>query len=82
MWSNVLTRKVTRCKKCHSYAIQNGTIRFTKAICDVGTKKRSHNALYLQYNKAFRMLMEPSRRYNASGKLAKAFIDDFTAIMR
>lgn len=80
---NMLARRFAKCT-------QEVKISLFKAFCQsfyscslwVKYTQKTFNALRVQYNNAFRMLMGLPRYCSASGMFAEARIDDFFAIIR
>ncbi|XP_063530738.1 uncharacterized protein LOC134741773 [Cydia strobilella] len=81
--SNMLARRFTRCSK-------QVKITLFKAFCQVfytgslwvNYTLKAYNALRIQYNDAFRILLRLPRFCSASGMFAEARTDDFYAIRR
>ncbi|XP_047991509.1 uncharacterized protein LOC125230414 [Leguminivora glycinivorella] len=81
--SNMITRRFARCSSdvkitlfksyCQSLYTSSLWIKYTK---------RAYNALRVQYNNAFRMLMGLPRRCSASGMFVAARTDSFQEIIR
>ncbi|KAL0869315.1 hypothetical protein ABMA27_007575 [Loxostege sticticalis] len=80
---NMLARRFARCTK-------EVKITLFKAFCQTfytcslwcSYSQRTYNALRVQYNNAFRMLMGLPRFCSASTMFAQAGVDDFYAIIR
>ncbi|XP_049696641.2 retrovirus-related Pol polyprotein from type-1 retrotransposable element R2 [Helicoverpa armigera] len=80
---NMLARRFARCTK-------EVKITLFRAYCQslytcalwVGYTKSSYNALRVQYNNAFRVMLGLPRFCSASGMFAEAGVPDFHAIMR
>lgn len=81
--SNMLARRFARCSKdvkltlfrayCQSFYTCGLWVKYTK---------RSFNALRIQYNNGFRMLLGLPRYCSASGMFAEERVDDFYGIIR
>lgn len=81
--SNMLARRFARC----SYEVKITLFKaytqsFYSSSLWVSYTKRAYNALRVQYNNAFRMLLGLPRWCSASGMFADARVDGFAAIMR
>lgn len=80
---NMLARRFSRCTK-------EVKITLFKAYCTslytcslwINYTQKSYNALRIQYNNAFRILLRLPRFCSASGMFAEARTDGFQAIMR
>ncbi|XP_061718277.1 uncharacterized protein LOC133525883 [Cydia pomonella] len=80
---NMLARRFARCNKDVKKTL-------FKAFCQsfytcslwASYTQRAYNALRIQYNNVFRMLMGLPRHCSASGMFAEAHTDDFFAIIR
>ncbi|XP_050674466.1 uncharacterized protein LOC126971982 [Leptidea sinapis] len=80
---NMLARRFARCS-------EQVKITLFKAYCQsfytcslwTGYTQRAYNALRVQYNDAFRVVMGLPRFCSASGMFAEARVDDFYAIIR
>ncbi|XP_063386453.1 uncharacterized protein LOC134672461 [Cydia fagiglandana] len=81
--SNMLIRRFARCNR-------NVKITLFRAYCQsfytcslwINYTQKTYNALRVQYNNAFRMLLGLPRHCSASGMFAEARTDGFHAIMR
>uniref|UniRef100_A0A2A4K2S2 Reverse transcriptase domain-containing protein n=1 Tax=Heliothis virescens TaxID=7102 RepID=A0A2A4K2S2_HELVI len=81
--SNMLIRRFARCSKKVKMTLFRAYCQsFYTCSLWVSYTQRTYNALRVQYNNAFRMLVGLPRSCSASGMFAKARIDGFHAIIR
>ena len=80
---NMLARRFARCDSKVKLALFRAYCQafYTCSLWSRYTQK-TYNALRIQYNNAFRILLSLPRFCSASGMFADARIDDFFAIMR
>lgn len=80
---NMLARRFARCTEQVKVTLFRAFCQ-TFYTCSLWTKytQRTYNALRVQYNNAFRVLMGLPRYCSASGMFAEARVDGFHAIIR
>ncbi|XP_063365983.1 uncharacterized protein LOC134654472 [Cydia amplana] len=81
--SNMLARRFARCSKQVKITLFKAfcQVFYTGSLC-VNYTLKAYNALRIQYNDAFRVLLRLPRFCSASGMFAEARTDDFYAIRR
>ncbi|XP_072939864.1 uncharacterized protein [Epargyreus clarus] len=80
---NMLARRFARCDKSVKVTLFQAYCQ-SFYTCNLWTKysRKAYNALRVQYNDAFRVLMGLPRYCSASGMFTEARVDDFYAIIR
>ncbi|KAG7305138.1 hypothetical protein JYU34_010626 [Plutella xylostella] len=81
--SNMLIRRFARCTKSVKITLFRAYCQsFYTCALWISFTQKAYNALRVQYNNAFRMLLGLPRYCSASGMFAEAHTDGFHAIMR